>query len=93
MRRRLGAALLAAAALAACTPSGSEETPPPFLIRLVCAIERLIERDDMRVREEGVSRCSGAARQIERNREQMREILRDAMEPEGEEAPQEPNSN
>jgi hypothetical protein len=81
MTRRLLLPALLAASLAACGPSDSGETPTPFFIRLACAIERFIERDDMRVREDGLGRCAGAARQIERNREQMREVLRDAMEP------------
>jgi entry exclusion lipoprotein TrbK len=88
MTRRLCIAALALAWLAGCGTSDSDETPTPFLIRVACAIERLIERDDMRVREEGVDRCAGAARQIARSREQMRDALRDAVEPADEQAPE-----
>jgi entry exclusion lipoprotein TrbK len=92
MTRRVLLAALASASLAACGPSDSGEAPTPFFIRLACAIERFVDRDDMRVREEGVDRCAGAARQLERNRDQMREILRDAMEPAEEKPPDPPAS-
>jgi hypothetical protein len=87
------AVVLTAASIAACAPADPTETPTPFFIRLVCAIERLIERDDMRVREEGVSRCAGASRQLERSREQAREILREAIEPGDPETPAPPQGD
>ena len=65
--------------LVACGSSGSEETPTPFLLRVACAIERFIDRDDMRVRQEGVDRCAGAARQMAESRERMREARRMAL--------------
>lgn len=90
MTRRPGIAALAAAALVACGSSGSGETPTPFLLRVACAIERFIERDDMRVRQEGVDRCAGAARQMAQSRDRMREVLRDAVEPADDDAQEPP---
>jgi entry exclusion lipoprotein TrbK len=92
MMRRACIAALAAASLVACGSSGSDGTPTPFLLRVACAIERFIERDDMRVRQEGVDRCAGAARQMAKSRDQMREALRDAVEPPDEDA-QEPQES
>ena len=86
MTRRPCIAALAAASLVACGSSGSDGTPAPFLLRIACAIERFIDRDDMRVRQEGVDRCAGAARQMAQSRDQMREALRDAVEPADEDA-------
>jgi hypothetical protein len=74
---------LLATPLVACAPPEAEEPPAPFLARIVCDIQRWLERHEFRVREEDVGRCSGAARQIETTRERMQEALRQTIEPDG----------
>ncbi len=83
--RRVAIPLLLTASLLACAPVGAEEPPAPFLLRIVCGIQRWLEQHEFRVREEDVGRCSGAARQIETTRERMRETLRRTVEPRAEE--------
>ena len=78
-RSRLAASALVAVALCGCD-AGAPRLP--LLVRAMCAIERWIERDDMRVRQEGVDRCAGAARQIEQSRRGLERALRDAAKPE-----------
>ncbi len=73
--------VLVALVLSACGPSGSGDAPPGLLLRLMCGIERWLERKDFRVREEGVDRCAGAARQIEASRERAGEVLRQTLDP------------
>ncbi len=66
--------------LAGCAPSPSEGGPPTLILRVVCGIQHWLERNDFRVREEGVDRCSGAARQIEAGRERAQELLEKSLE-------------
>ena len=73
--------VLVALVQSACGPSGSGDAPPGLLLRLMCGIERRLERDDFRVREEGVDRCAGAARQIKAGRERAGEVLRQTLDP------------
>ena len=53
-RSRLAASALVAVALCGCAPGDAGAPRLPLLVRAMCAIERWIERDDMRVRQEGV---------------------------------------
>ena len=76
--------------LAGCAPSGSEGGPPTPVLRIVCGIQHWLERNDFRVREEGVDRCAGAARQIEASRERARELLERSLERDRDEEDTEP---
>ncbi len=71
--------------LAGCAPSGSEGGPPTPVLRIVCGIQHWLERNDFRVREEGVDRCAGAARQIESSRERAMELLEKSLDPDRDE--------
>ncbi len=78
--------------LAGCAPSGSEGGPSTPVLRIVCGIQRWLERNDFRVREEGVDRCAGAARQLEASRERATDLLKKRLDPgrdEAEPAPRE----
>jgi hypothetical protein len=92
--RTLLAALLLFTALEGCGPSKGQESPHPFLLRVVCSIQKWLERHDFRVRGPDVGRCDEAARQIDESRERAEHVLREVIEPapnssEGE-GPQEP---
>ncbi len=76
--------------LTGCAPSESEGQPPTLVLRVVCGIQRWLERNDFRVREEGVDRCAGAARQIEASRERARELLERTLERDRDEESTEP---
>ncbi len=71
--------------LTGCAPSESEGRPPTLVLRLVCGIQRWLERNDFRVREEGVDRCAGAARQLEASRERAKELLEKRLDPDRDE--------
>ncbi len=71
--------------LTGCAPSESEGQPPTLVLRVVCGIQRWLERNDFRVREEGVDRCAGAARQIESSRERAMELLEKSLDPDRDE--------
>ena len=79
--RTRGISLVLALALVGCAPAESGEVPPGLVLRVVCGIQRWLERNDFRVREEGVDRCSGAARQIQADQERAQELLRRSIEP------------
>jgi hypothetical protein len=79
--RTLLGSLLIFVALEGCGPSKGQEPPEPFLLRVVCSIQRWLERHDFRVRGPDVGRCDEAARQIDEGRERAEHVLRDAMEP------------
>ncbi len=71
--------------LTGCAPSdagGRSQTP---VLRIVCGIQRWLERNDFRVRAEGVDRCAGAARQLEASRERAKELLEKSLAPDRDE--------
>ncbi len=61
--------------LTGCAPAGSA------VLRIVCGLQRGLERNDFRVREEGVDRCAGAARQLEASRERAKALLEKSLDP------------
>ena len=65
--------------LTGCAPAGSA------VLRIVCGLQRWLERNDFRVREEGVDRCAGAARQLEASRERAKELLEKSLDPDRDE--------
>ncbi len=67
--------------LSGCASSESEGEPPTLVLRIVCGIQHWLERNDFRVREEGVDRCAGAARQLEASRERAKELLEKSLDP------------
>ena len=70
--------------LTGCAPSESGRSQTPVL-RIVCGIQRWLERNDFRVRAEGVDRCAGAARQLEASRERAKELLQKSLDPDRDE--------
>ena len=66
--------------LVGCAPGQSDDASPTLVLRVVCGIQGWLERNDFRVRTEGVDRCSGAARQIEAGRERAREVLEETLD-------------
>ncbi len=65
--------------LTGCAPAESA------VLRIVCGLQRWLERNDFRVREEGVDRCAGAARQLEASRERAKELLEKSLDPDRDE--------
>jgi hypothetical protein len=83
--------LLITLVLLGCGPAEPDDVPQPFFLRIVCGVQRWLEQKDFRVREDGVDRCSGAARQIRATRERARTAFGKATEPPSDEdAPEEP---
>lgn len=71
--------------LTGCAPAESGGRPPTLVLRIVCGLQRWLERNDFRVREEGVDRCAGAARQLEASRERAKELLEKSLDPDRDE--------
>ncbi len=71
--------------LTGCAPSESDGRSQTPVVRIVCGIQRWLERNDFRVREEGVDRCAGAARQLEASRERAKELLEKSLDPDRDE--------
>ena len=82
MRHSLaGACLTGALLLAGCDRTDPVAARPSLVLRGVCGLQRWLERNDFRVRAEGVDRCAGAARQMEASGERARRWLEGNLEP------------
>ncbi len=71
--------------LTGCAPSESEGRSQTPVLRIVCGLQRWLERNDFRVREEGVDRCAGAVRQLEASGERAKALLEKRLDPDREE--------
>lgn len=77
---RLCAAALAALLLG-CGSAEPGETPVPLPLRIACRVQRWIEGEELRLRQETVDRCGEAGRALREGERTAREVLRDSVEP------------